>query len=582
MNWPLLRVALEREEDIVAARQRARLLAVSLGFEVQDQTRIATAVSEIARNAVSYGHGGTVEFAIGGKPPAQLLWMRIADHGSGIADLDAVLEGRWPSPTGMGLGIVGTRRLMDRFDIRSGSHGTTVEFAKILPHDRVIVREAIAGIAAGLAQAGALDPLAELRTQNHELFASLDELRARQEDLRQLNAELEDTNRGVVALYAELDERAEELRRTSELKSRFLSNISHEFRTPLNSILAIATLLLDRTDGELSAEQERQVGYIHSSARHLTELVNDLLDLAKVEAGKTDLRLNDFEVPALFGALRGMMKPLQSSTTVALVFDDCLSGPPLHSDEGKVAQILRNLVSNAFKFTEHGEVRVSTRYDAVERRYIFTVADSGIGIAREDQERIFEEFIQIPHRLQERVKGTGLGLPLSRRLAELLGGTLTVESAPGCGSTFVLTIPARLGDPDTAPEPLASAVRVLLIDDDEPFRYVLNHLLAGSRYALVAEAHDGPAGLRQARALRPDLIVLDLHMPGLDGYGVLDALADDTDMHGIPVLVCTSSMLTSADRLRLMRAVAILPKHGLSRESVLAAADAALTERQPA
>ncbi len=575
MNWPLLRVALEREEDVVAARQRARLLAAALGFEVQDQTRIATAISEIARNAVLYGQGGMAEFAIAGKPPAQSLWMRIDDRGPGIADLDAVMEGRWLSAAGVGHGIVGARRLMDRFDIRSDARGTSVQLEKTLPAGRQVTREDIASIIAGLAKAGTPDPMVELRAQNRELLANLHELRTRQEDLHRLNAELADTNRGVVALYAELDERAEQLRRASELKSRFLSNISHEFRTPLNSILAIATLLLERTDGELSTEQERQVNYIRSSAHNLTDLVNDLLDLAKVEAGKVELRNGEFDVPALFGALRGVMKPLQTATNVALMLDDHFGGPPLYSDEGKISQILRNLVSNALKFTEHGEVRVSARYDAMTRRYVFAVVDTGIGIAPEDQDRIFEDFTQIPNRLQERVKGTGLGLPLSRRLAELLGGTLIVESELGRGATFILDIPARLDGRLDAGAATAPA-RVLLIDDEEPFRYVLGQFLGGSHYAVVAEAHDGEQGLRQARMLVPDLIVLDLHMPVLDGYGVLAGLQDDASTRDIPVVVCTSSVLRPGDRERLAGASAVLSKHALSREAVLAAAGAAL------
>ena len=161
-----------------------------------------------------------------------------------------------------------------------------------------------------------------MQTQNTELIASLTELRTRQDELVRLNTELEDTNRGVVALYAELDERAEQLRQASELKSRFLSNMSHEFRTPLNSILALSRLLMDRTDGPLTAEQERQVTYIRRSAESLTELVNDLLDLAKVEAGKLEIRPRYFTISELFGALRGVMKPLQQNDAVELIFED--------------------------------------------------------------------------------------------------------------------------------------------------------------------------------------------------------------------------------------------------------------------
>ena len=273
---------------------------------------------------------------------------------------------------------------------------------------------------------------------------TLDELRQRQEELTRLNRELEDTNRGVVALYAELDERADHLRRADEVKTRFLSNMTHEFRTPLNSILALTRLLLDHVDGELSPEQERQVYFIRKSAENLSELVNDLLDLAKVEAGKIVVRPAEFEVRNLFGALRGMLRPLLLNTSVNLVFDEPEGIPPLNTDEGKVSQILRNFISNALKFTEQGEVRVSAKLSPDGRSVVFSVTDTGIGIAPEHQDIIFQEFTQLENAVQRKVRGTGLGLPLSKKLAELLGGSVSVASELGLGSTFSATHPADL------------------------------------------------------------------------------------------------------------------------------------------
>jgi signal transduction histidine kinase/CheY-like chemotaxis protein len=571
-NWPLLTLGVTREEDLVPARQRARRLAQLLGFDVQDRTRIATAVSEIARNAVVYAGGGRVEFSLEGKPGAQRFCVRVVDRGPGIADLDAVLEGRYQSATGLGVGLAGTRRLMDQFEITSTpGTGTVIRFGKALPRGAVVARTALADIAATLAADVPPDTLAELQAQNRELLANLAELRARQDDLHRLNAELEDTNRGVVALYAELDERADELRRASELKSRFLSDMSHEFRTPLNSIMALARLLLDRTDGDLSGEQERQVGYIERSARSLTDLVNDLLDLAKVEAGKAELRLQHFTVAELFSTLRGVLKPLQTNEAVDLIFEAGSGATPLYTDEGKVSQILRNLISNALKFTEHGFVRVIASHDEASGLATFVVSDSGIGIAEEDQERIFLEFTQVESPLQGRVKGTGLGLPLSRRLAELLGGKLRLASRPGQGSAFSLTIPVRLlRPPDTLGTEQHGQVmpRILLIDDEEAARYVLRHLIGNHGGFEVSEAADGLDGLRKAREQRPDLIVLDLRMPGLDGFQVLQRLHEDEATRAIPVIICTSSLLTAADHRRLQQAVAVLPKAALSREQL--------------
>src|SRR4029453_16958623 len=214
--------------------------------------------------------------------------VRVSDRGPGIADLRRILEGRYQSPTGMGVGIVGARRLMDHFEIVSApGDGTTVVLKKMLPRRApVIGPAAIARGTQELANQARSDAFDEVQRQNQELLRALEELGKRQEELTALNRELEDTNRGVVALYAELDEKADYLRRADELKSRFLSNMSHEFRSPVESILALSGLFIGRTDGDLTAEQAQQVGYVRRAAQDLLELVNDLLDLAKVEAGK--------------------------------------------------------------------------------------------------------------------------------------------------------------------------------------------------------------------------------------------------------------------------------------------------------
>ena len=270
-------------------RQRARQVAEVLGFEPQQQTRLATAVSEIARNAFTYGGGGKVEFFLEGSTSPQLLSIRISDEGRGIADLDEILEGRYRSRTGMGLGIVGARRLMDRFSIASTpGKGTVVTLGKLIPRRvSLITPKTLPDLVGRIAMQKPRSILDELREQNHELIETLDELRARQQELASLNRELDDTNRGVVALYAELDEKADHLRRADEVKTKFLSNMSHEFRTPLNSILALSRILLTARTATSTSEQEIQVTYIRKSAESLFELVNDLLDLAKVEAGRS-------------------------------------------------------------------------------------------------------------------------------------------------------------------------------------------------------------------------------------------------------------------------------------------------------
>jgi signal transduction histidine kinase/DNA-binding response OmpR family regulator len=693
MSAAILTVAIRSEHDTVTARQRARQIARLLGFDAQDQTRISTAVSEIARNAFNYARGGRAEYLVEGRTAPQIFIIRITDTGAGIRDLATILEGRYESQTGMGLGIIGARRLMDQFQIDSvPGKGTTVALKKLLPKRAPLVSgPQLEKIAAALAQERPQNAFEELQHQNQELLAALDEIRNRQNELSRLNRELEDTNRGVVALYAELDEKADHLRRADELKSKFLSNMSHEFRSPLNSIMALSGLLLNRSDGDLTGPQNQQVVYVRKAAQDLLELVNDLLDLAKVEAGKVEVRPLDFEVENLFAALRGMLRPLLLNQSVDLIFEDATDLPPLFTDEGKVSQILRNFISNALKFTESGEIRVSAALEG-NGGIRFSVADTGIGIAPQNIDLIFQDFGQIDSPIQKRVRGTGLGLPLSKKLAAVIGGRVNVESELGRGSEFTLHIPVRYQgdepepaadlppltiDPDAlsvlivedSPEMMimyrsylkdsgfqmvpagttregdeildrirpaaiildialrsedtwafmaklkkddrtkdipvlvASTIedrnkgfhlgidsyilkpfeqfdllrelkgltgqmatsRVLVIDDQERDRYLLKRRLRGLPL-LMMEAPGGVEGLRLAAKSKPDVIFLDLTMPDLTGFEVLDRLKSDPDVSGIPVIITTSRILSEAEQQRLLdRTVAIVGKDRLEQ-----------------
>jgi signal transduction histidine kinase len=274
-------------------------------------------------------------------------------------------------------------------------------------------------------------------------------LAERDADIAALRAELDETNKGVVALYAELDDKAAQLRDANELKSRFLSYMSHEFRTPLTAMASITGILLSRLDGPLTAEQQKQLEFIRGSTRELTEMVNDLLDLAKVEAGRITISPEWFEMVDLFAALRGMFKPIVATTGVSLIFDEPQGDIKLFTDDKKLSQILRNFISNALKFTPAGEVRVSARLLDAER-VEFAVTDTGIGIAREHLPNLFQDFVQLDVRLQKRLRGTGLGLSLARKFAELLGGNVTVESELGKGSRFSVVLPMRLEGVATA------------------------------------------------------------------------------------------------------------------------------------
>jgi len=576
MRHPLIDLELTTDRDMIAARQRARQVSALLDFDAQDQVRIATAVSEVARNAVRHGGGGRIEFSLeeqSGREAA--LSITIVDQGPGIPDFEAAISGS--TPTGEPkLGLVTARRLMDVFEMDSApKRGTSITLRKAVPR-RVdpFTRARIESLVRAVQSQRGADASAEVQQQNRDLLRSLEELRLRQEELTRLNAELEDTNRGVMALYSELDERAAHLRAADETKTRFLSSVSHEFRTPVNSILALSKILLHRLDGELTQEQERQVRYIFQAADQLSTLIDDLLDLRKVEAGKIQLRVEKFTATDLFAALRGMFKPLATNDNVALLIEEPEDLPELCTDQGKVSQILRNLVSNALKFTMRGSVRVSCRVAPDGQVMLFEVADTGIGVAPENHRRIFDEFSQVENPLQTTVKGTGLGLPLSQRLAGLLGGTIEIRSTLGQGSTFTLAIPLRLDGERMATLGASEAAtpmaldRVLIIDDNEIERYALRQFLSTSRYEVI-EATGGYDGLRLARQARPDVIFLDLMMPDIHGFEVLKMLKAIEDTRRIPVVLFTSQLPDRADdRDRSAAADALLLKNELSRDTV--------------
>jgi Signal transduction histidine kinase len=263
-----------------------------------------------------------------------------------------------------------------------------------------------------------------------------------------LRAELDETNQGVLALYAELDIQADQLRQASDLKSRFLSYMSHEFRTPLGSILSITSLLTDELDGPLSEEQHRQVAFVSTATRELSDMVDDLLDLAKIEAGRITISPAWFDMLDLFAALRGMFRPIVDASAVDLIFEEPVGLPRLYTDDKKLAQILRNFISNAVKFTSRGEVRVSAQLHGTDQ-IRFAVSDTGIGIPAELLNTLFEDFAQVDSPLQKRLRGTGLGLSLCKRFASLLGGEVGVTSEPGIGSCFYVIIPLALAQENT-------------------------------------------------------------------------------------------------------------------------------------
>jgi signal transduction histidine kinase/DNA-binding response OmpR family regulator len=589
MAWPITTLRIQFEHDVVLARQRAREIAGLLGFDAQDQVRIATAVSEIARNAFMYATDGKVEFQLEGQTAPQILIVRVSDKGSGIENLKEILDGQYRSRTGMGLGLTGARRLVDQCDIRPAAvQGTVVTLKKILPRRVPFIPQSRLSTLVDRVSAQSPESLfEEVQRQNQELLQTLGQLRERQDELVRLNRELEDTNRGVVALYAELDEKANHLTRADEMKTKFLSNMSHEFRTPLNSMLALTQLLIERADGELNAEQEKQVRFIRKGAESLLELVNDLLDIAKIEAGKIEVHPVEFTVGNLFSAIRGMLRPLLVNNSLNLIFEEPENLPLLYTDEGKISQVLRNFISNALKFTERGEVRVSAARDDSAQTAIFSVADTGIGIAAEDQTRIFEEFTQLDNPVQRYVKGFGLGLPLCRKLASLLGGSVSLQSELRVGSTFSLRVPMNYIAPaeelprliETLGADLDIGKTPVLVVEDEPETRLLYETYARDTEFKIIPA----AGLRHAREamrqVRPAAIILDIVLRGEDTWQWLSDLKAAEETKSIPVIVV--STLDDSEKGLALGAEDYLIKP-VSRQKLIARLKQSVVARTPA
>ncbi|MCM3923469.1 ATP-binding protein [Frankia sp. AiPs1] len=591
----LASIRLDGEPDVFTARQLARAAGAAAGLDGPDQVRLATALSEISREALTAG-GARIDFVL--RNPPALAVVLTADQ---AIPADAA-------------GLAAAARLVDLTVRRAGpgaggagSAPMVVTLAKPLAPGVVVDDAQRTRLRQVLAATVPLAPADELRVQNSELVGALAQLRDNQNELLRLNAELEETNRGVmalysqlsaeleetnrgvVALYGELDERSIALTRANEAKTRFLRSVSHELRAPVNSVLGLARLLVDPAGDPLTAEQRRQVELILASTKDLLALVNDLLDLSKAESGRLEPALEQVDIRAVLAHLDGSLRPLANRPGVDLVIEEDGEVGPLYTDETLLGRVLRNLVGNALKFTEHGEVRVTAaRTGEAGETVTFVVRDTGIGISAHDIEQVFQEFYQAHSHLHARTRGTGLGLPYARRVCELLGGRLDLASELGRGSTFTVTLPRDLGahhradSEDGADSPLAPGevpVRVrtaLVVDDDPAFRATMRRLLA-DRADRVLEAGDGLEAFAALRAGPPDVVFLDLLLPGMDGGEVLAAMGADPALRDIPVVIVTWSDHDARRGRGPGSAVAVLAKLTLSQraiDAVLARVDA--------
>ncbi len=429
----------------------------------------------------------------------------------------------------------------------------------------------------------------ELEEQSRALKESQAHLETQQAELEQSNEQLsmqrdalDDRNSALREAQQQLEERAEELQRASRYKSEFLANMSHELRTPLNSSLILAKLLADNPKGNLDAEQVKFADSIYSAGNDLLNLINDILDISKVEAGKLDLRPENTNVVRLAQSLETSFQPVAGEKQLGFKVEIADDLPrSLYTDRLRVEQILKNLLSNAFKFTEQGQVSLSV--SRVEAGVSFAVRDSGIGIAKEQQEYIFEAFRQADGTTNRRFGGTGLGLSISRDLAALLGGSISVESTPGEGSVFTLVLPLTFSPgeedlllPASEPAPVVASVApaaaapaqgdvarnvptfpddrgmsvlggrcVLVIEDEPQFAHILYDLAHELDYRCLV-AHSAEDGLDLATSHHPDAILLDMRLPDGSGLSVLQRLKENPGTRHIPVHVISVEDMAEA------------------------------------
>lgn len=421
-----------------------------------------------------------------------------------------------------------------------------------------------------------------LETINRELEAQSNELRLQADELTEQNIELEMQKK--------------QLSEANRLKRSFLSSMSHELRTPLNSVIALAGVLSRRLQGAIPEEEFGYLEVIERNGKNLLSLINDILDLSRIEAGREEIQIEHFSLKTLVEEIVDMLKTQAEDKGLVLRSSVGEDIPLMKSDIAKCRHILQNLVSNAVKFTEHGSVDISAAVceDSVE----ITVSDTGIGISEEKQSTIFEEFRQGDETTGRRYGGTGLGLSIARKYAGLLGGDITLRSSPGSGSAFTVRLPLRVQletlsddeptEADSTIEQIESSseapskpVHLLLVEDSEPAVIQLKELLSAQGYNLSI-ARNGIEAMEELDRKLPDGIILDLMMPGIDGFEVLKRIRSTERSSKLPVLILTAKYITK-DELKFLKGnniSQIIQKGAIDKTELLASVKNMLTEKK--
>jgi PAS domain S-box-containing protein len=427
---------------------------------------------------------------------------------------------------------------------------------------------------------------APIRDANGETVGSIETLwdtterREAKEAMQTAHDELEEKT-------AELEQANIQLKRFDELKTSFLANMSHEIRTPLNSILGYTDLLLDRVDGEITDEQEKSLTKVQKNAKHLLTLINDVLDISRIESGRMELDLKPVNVQDLIGETISALDPLLDKKGLALeaAFDRGL--PLAHADPDRLRQVVTNLVDNAIKFTSEGRITVKAEASGIGRRedgpprfVEVCISDTGKGIRKRDLNRLFDKFRTLDTLAANQYRGAGLGLSICKGLVEIQGGTIWAESTYGKGATFCFTLPVeaeavRQAYKETGrgeglkPSQRTAEARVLVVDD-EPDQVTLISKLLGEQGYRIAHAYDGDQAVASVKRSRPDLIILDLMMPNVNGFEVIEYLKGGEETRQIPIIVLTGKELTRKQTNDLKGKVErILKKGMLDMEEIL-------------
>jgi len=559
MTYRIINLGISSEHDMIAVRQRAREISALLGFSVQDQVRIATAVSELARTVIAHAAGGNVEFSLDHLGSGASLSIGIRSSGGAVATSGNGDRAGTGTDKALATALASAERLMDDCTVeRDNGRGQVVRLRKAVPAASTISTATLSEVADSVMRSPISSTFNEVTLQNRELLDTLAELRSRQDDLLVLTQELEDTNRGVVALYAEIEEKAERLRQADIYKDEFLATLAHELRNPLAPIRN-AVEIMRRTPSHESAAHANAQHIISRQVNHLARLVDDLLDVARISKGKITLRRQPTALTAFINLAVETAQPFIDVRRHRLRVQ--LPEEPLQvlGDPARLAQIVGNLLNNAAKYTASGGEIDLTAERMVPDRLRLVVRDNGIGLSKERIGTVFTLFAQgetAPDRAQD---GLGIGLSLVQRLVALHDGEIRVESAgQGQGSTFIIELPllesAALvvagglaphmpaGDGKSGTKPL----KILLVDDNADSVTMTAMLLESFGHTTVT-AQDGASALTEARRMVPDLVLLDIGLPGADGYEVARMLRCEPALQATR-LIAVTGYGTDADK----------------------------------